>query len=208
MKLSSAVKATRARFVAAFPVPSINSGEDQQVYEERCRQWSIHLAEQIAFELPGQGYGVKRGDSGRPICKDCLARSTDGQLLSWDMLRGASSGHPALNDDPDSLDLTGPPDGPQFFEDRPQFFNPQNRLGAVVVPPQSPPGPGEPPPSGLDAEIRSFMVDVRTAIGRIEKKQAEPPPAVVIPPAPPVNVKFPDYEGSVFGARVTLKPKP
>ncbi len=169
MKLPPPVLATRARFVAAFPVPQIATNEADDAWTARIRAWSIQLAEQIAFSHPGDGYAVKRGDSGRPVCKDCLAQKTATSFVSWDMLLAASGGTPTLVRDPDSLDLSGPPDGPQFFEDwfvdyprRSARFRPQNHL-ATVIPPRPPTAPDPPRPAARKtlAEYFAFATGLR-----------------------------------------------
>jgi hypothetical protein len=103
-KLPTEIKLIRTRYVAQFPLPSGPAGPD---IEEAARQWSIGFAEQVAFERPGDGYGMKRADAGRPISKDTLSRQMDDRLLIWDLLAGAGSGHPTIVDDPDSQDVTG-----------------------------------------------------------------------------------------------------
>jgi hypothetical protein len=64
------------------------------------------ICEQLAFERPQDGFGKKRADPGRPISRTrSPGRSTVG---SWrGHARGAGTGHPALVDDPDSMDITG-----------------------------------------------------------------------------------------------------
>ena len=128
------VKSIRSRYVAAFPVPQ---GDKGAAHEERCRQWSIRFAEQVAYEIPDQGYGVKRASPSRPISKDTLARwAPPGRLLMWDLLSGAGTGKPTLVTDPKSEDVTG-----QTFV----AVTPTNHLGSVVDPPP-PPDDDLPPP--------------------------------------------------------------
>lgn len=163
MKLSNEVKATRARYLAAFPVPR---GEPGSAFEELCRRWAIRLGEQIAFEHPGQGYGVKRADKGRPIGKDSIANNliAPGRLLAWDLMTGAGTGRPTLNADPDSLDVTG-----QFFEDRPEFFQPKNHLAATV--PGGGAEPLPPPPSGpAPTDVAPLLAPVLDAMARLEQR--------------------------------------
>jgi hypothetical protein len=123
MQLPDTVKQVRARYLAAFPVPQGAAGEQ---FEERARQWSIHFAEQVAFELPNQGWGMKRADPNRPISKDTIARQVDGRLLIWDLLTGTGTGSPTPVDNPESQDITG-----QVFVP----VQPTNRLPEVVAPP-------------------------------------------------------------------------
>jgi hypothetical protein len=104
MQLPDSVKSVRARYIAAFPIPQGSPGEG---FEETARQWSIKFAEQVAFERPGEGWGMKRADPGRPISKDTIARQMDGRLHIWDLLTGTGTGAPRLNDNPESEDVTG-----------------------------------------------------------------------------------------------------
>lgn len=138
MQLPESVKAIRSRYVAAFPVPQ---GEPGDAFEERARQWSIRFAEQVAFEIPDQGYGMKRADQGRPISKDTLARwAPPGALLIWDLLAGTGTGKPSLVQNPSSQDVTG-----QTFV----AVTPTNHLRAVPAP-KPPDTPGTPQPPAVD----------------------------------------------------------
>lgn len=121
MQLPENVKQIRARYVARFPIPQGQPGPE---IEDSVRRWAIGLAEQVAFELPGQGWGTKRADPNRPISKDGLARLVDGRLWIWDMVTGAGTGNGQLVDNPEATDITG-----QVFVE----VTPGNHLG--VVPP-------------------------------------------------------------------------
>lgn len=163
MKLPQAVKEIRTRWVLRFPLPQ---GEPSAAHEELCRRWSIGFAEQVAFELPGQGWGVKRGDQGRPIGKDSIALNyTTARLLSWDLMTGAGTGRPTLNADPESEDI-GPTPGRagQFFETRPEYFRPTNHLGATV--------PGTEPPTPLLPPASIDLAPVLAALARLEVRAA------------------------------------
>lgn len=180
MKLPASVKAIRARWIAAKGLPQIHDGESDEAWTDRLRSWSVGFCEQVAHELPGQGWGTKRGDSGRPLAKDSIAQQQDGKLFGWDLLTGSGTGHPGLNDDPDSEDITG-----QYFETRPEFFNPQDRLGVGPVDPK----PTDPPSS----DLAGFIQDVRASLGRLETglkavQETLPPPPTAFPP-------FPKYQG-------------
>lgn len=108
MKLPAAVLATRDRYVAKFPLWIMPAGTPAEVLaaEERARQWDAGLASQVAWEHPGQGYGLKRADAGRPVTKDGLAQLSD-RLWVFDMLSGAGTGRPTLVPNPDAQDITG-----------------------------------------------------------------------------------------------------
>jgi len=125
MQLPAEVKAIRARYVAKFPVPQGAPGE---AIEEQVRQWSIGLAEQVAYEIPGEGWGTKRADPNRPISKDGLARQDDedrgGRLWIYDMVTGAGTGAGRLVENPEAEDITG-----QVFVP----VTPRNHLGDVVT---------------------------------------------------------------------------
>ncbi|HXG72286.1 MAG TPA: hypothetical protein VNJ04_16875 [Gemmatimonadaceae bacterium] len=135
-QLPAAVLEIRARYVQMFPVPQTPGGGD--AHEERCRQWSITFAEQVAYELPGKGWGMKRGDANRPISKDTIARLSDGRLLAWDLLLGTGTGAPVLVPSPDAMDVTG-----QVFVP----VTPTNHLGATPAPQPTPPTPTPPQPA-------------------------------------------------------------
>lgn len=204
MKIPADVKAIRARVIAAFGVPS---GEPGDAYEERLRQWSIKFAEQVAFELPGQGYGVKRGDPNRPIGKDTLARQVDGRLIIWDLFTGSGTGRPSLNDDPDSEDITG-----QFFETRPEYFLPTNHLGVAPPAPAPPPTPAPVPPApvpptpvGLSPVLARLdaLGEGQQAIERELAAQRVGLEELLTRPTPPVSLPV-ALVGTLFGYRVRL----
>ena len=219
MRLSPEVRAVIDRFVSQRPVPQ---GEPGPEFEEKARQWSTAIAEQLAFERPQDGFGKKRADPGRPISKDAIARQLGDRLLAWDMLTGAGTGHPTLVADPDSMDITG-----QVFVP----VTPRNHVGAAAPsqpsPPSQPPGL-QPPPSqpagqaGSTADVAAVLAaiqdlartvqDFRTATdarladlaNRVSAVEARPVPA--LPAIPPVV--FPDYITSLpGGGALVLKPR-
>jgi hypothetical protein len=140
MQLPDAVKYLRGLYVARFPIPAGPPGEP---HEENCRQWSIRFAEQVAYNFPGQGWGMKRAGPGRPISKDTIAQRIDGEHLRiWDLLTGTGTGDPRLNDNPESEELTG------------QTFVPvasTNHLKLQVPNPEPPTTPTPPAPTDLSA---------------------------------------------------------
>lgn len=146
MILPAEIWAIYERYLAVFPLWKMPAGE---LAEERARQWTIGLAEQINFEFPAGDthgiYGCKRADSGRPVSKDSIAlleRRNPNQMLEeqkilgWDMLSGAGSGSPQrLAHPPDSIDISD------------QVFIPvrgEDHIGGAEPGP-TPPQP-EPPP--------------------------------------------------------------
>lgn len=132
MKLPDDVKATRDRYVETFPLWVMDPGP---AAEERARTWTLGFVSQVVYEHPGQGYGSKRADPGRPISKDALAQQQGATLLGWDLMTGAGGGSPTLNDDPDSMNITG------------QVFEPI--VGADVIGGAEAPGAEGPPPEGI-----------------------------------------------------------
>jgi hypothetical protein len=127
MKLPTDVKAIRAAYVAKFPVPRGAAGT---AFEEGARQWSIGLAEQVAFSTGDARWGMKRADAGRPVSKDTLTFNGTPRM-SWDLLVGTGTGKPTLNADPDSIDTSK-----QVFVP----VVPTDHLGGTPEPP-----PAEPP---------------------------------------------------------------
>ena len=195
MQLPESVKSIRARYVAAFPVPQGAPGE---AHEENCRQWSIRFAEQVAFERPGEGWGMKRADGGRPVSKDTIARVLDGRLLMWDLLTGTGTGSPRLSENPEGEDITG-----QVFVP----VVPTNRLGTPQQPPQEPPAP---PPvvvppvdlspvlarcDGLAAGQQAIAAELAALRVGVEELLNRPTPAPTLPPA---------LVGTLFGYRIRL----
>lgn len=119
-----------SRYVARFAVPQMSGGEAMEVFEERCRQWSIRFAEQVAYERPRQGYGMKRAAHDRPIGKDTIARRVGDATYAWDLLLGAASGSPTLIANPATQDISA------------QVFVPvvaQNHLAVVPPTPEAEP---------------------------------------------------------------------
>ena len=111
MKLPAEVLMTRDRYVKAFPMWNVPPSEEA---EERARVWTLGLIAQINFDN-GTVYGSKRASATRPLSKDGMASREGGKLLCWDMLSGAGTGAPSVNDNPDSMDITG-----QIFEPVPK----------------------------------------------------------------------------------------
>lgn len=110
MNLPPDVLLTRARYVAVYPLWTMEPGEEA---DARARAWTMGLAEQMCF-THGPSYGTKRADPGRPISKDAIAYVPG--LLPWepghmlwafDMLSGAGTGHPQLVPNPEAIDITG-----------------------------------------------------------------------------------------------------
>ncbi|MGE3955073.1 MAG: hypothetical protein AB7H96_00025 [Vicinamibacterales bacterium] len=124
MQLPDAVRECFTRYVTAFPVPQGSPGE---AFEETARQWTIRFAEQVAFELPGQGWGMKRADPNRPISKDTITRLEGERMFIWDLLVGTGTGAPRATENP------------QGEEIHDQVFVPVTPTNHLLVPPPPPP---------------------------------------------------------------------
>lgn len=205
MKLPDEVKSIRDRYVAKFPVPQ---GAPSEEFEESARWWTIGLVEQVAFELPGHGWGVKRADPNRPISKDTISQDLGGgRIRIWDLMTGTGTGRPRLAADPDSEDVAG-----QFFETRPEFFSPKDRLGSAPPKPADP-GPTQPPPPAVDAAALAAAVasalDARLGgiEGRLAALEAKEPPKFPEPLPAPRELKRVVGEYTFLGRTVTLSLK-
>jgi len=108
------------RFNAAYPAPQ----ED-----DACRIWTLHLAEQFAYTFPGQMWGTKRADAGRPPSTDVIC--TRQPFTGYDVLLNQGRPNQTLAKNPAPIDLTG-----QVFI----TVVPTNHLGATP-PPAPPPQP-------------------------------------------------------------------
>ena len=177
MRLPADVLAIRARYVAQFPVPQTPGGG--AAHEDRCRQWSIRFAEQVAFELPGQGWGMKR--SAGPISKDTIARIVDGRLFVWDLLSGTGTGTPTLVPMPEGVDVTG-----QTFVP----VTPTDHLGPTPEPP-----PVVTPPSPDLAAVLLVLAAQQHAIGELTARM------IAIEMRPPVDFSALRARGTVSTGR-------
>jgi hypothetical protein len=127
MNLPADVHAVVKRFAITFPVPQ---GAPGTAHEQRCREWSIKVAQQVAHQF-GTTWGVKKASPTRPISKDSLAFNGDG-LHSWDLLKGAGSGTPELAANPQHHDISN-----QVFV----VVTPLDHLGGQVGPDPIPVAP-------------------------------------------------------------------
>jgi hypothetical protein len=96
----------------------------------RDRTWMKQLAEQMAHNFPGEGWGCKAADSTRPQSPNVLARETAGRLYGYDLLPGAGD---VLVATATPMDLTGQ----QFIA-----VTPTDHVGPIAAPPGSPDAPG------------------------------------------------------------------
>lgn len=120
MNLPTNVHAVVKQFADKIPVPQGAPGE---AHEQRCRDWSIKVAQQVAHQF-GTAWGVKKASPTRPISKDSLAFNGDG-LHSWDLLKSAGSGTPELAANPQHHDISD-----QVFV----VVTPMDHLGGPVGP--------------------------------------------------------------------------
>lgn len=135
MKLPRPVYDTCKRYADRFPPPQIRPGESPSSHEQRCREWTVRMAQQVVFEH-GPSYGAKKASPTRPISKDSLAHKDGSEQDAWDMLHAAGSGHPTfVTYPPQAHDIDG-----QVFVSVP----PVNHLGSP-----EPPEPPEPPPTPI-----------------------------------------------------------
>lgn len=166
MQLPEAVKQIRSRFIGAFPIPQGMPGEE---FEERARQWTIKFAEQVAFDVPHQGWGMKRADPNRPISKDTISKLEGGRLLIWDLLTGTGTGTPRPVDNPESEDITG-----QLFVE----VTPTNHLKGVAPPATTLTSDSRtvaPPPMAESdaAQMVAHLAAIRTTLEAILKEQQQ-----------------------------------
>jgi hypothetical protein len=73
------------QIIDALYNPALANGTD----DDR-RQLTRTILEQLAFEMPGDGWTWKSADPGRPPSKDSLSRLVGGRLCNWDWQSGAT----------------------------------------------------------------------------------------------------------------------
>lgn len=141
MNWTSAHQSLLETFASLFPIPPAPNND------EACRDWTRRVAEQFAFTFPGEGWGHKRADSGRPPSTDVIA--TRSPFLGYDLILNQGAAAQRLNDNPTALNLAG-----QTYID----VTPVNHIGGVVVPP-----PVDPPPNtGLEARVAKLEAWARS----------------------------------------------
>lgn len=158
-RLDDGVKDTLRRYVAKFPPPTKFQGEEEDPWNERARQWTLRGIGQVVFEHPGQGYCSKRGDPGRPISKDSMARERPGRLTSWDLLSGTGTGHPTFIPDPEGLEI-----GPGTPEGGAKGQTPVPVVGKDVLGPATIPTPVPKPPTPVPPPF-NFELDAYFTAG-------------------------------------------
>jgi hypothetical protein len=160
MKLPGEVLETLSRYVEKCPVPH---GEPGDVIEQSVREWTNAAVEQVVFEHPGQGWGSKRADGGRPQSKDAIANNQmqGGRLLCWDLVSGAGTGNGSfVGQNSDEADITG-----QVFI----AVIGVDHLGGGQPPRPDPQTPV--PTSDMPGWFHAYRDDVYPAFARIEEAQ-------------------------------------
>lgn len=143
MNLAGPAIAIRDRMLVKFPLPL--TMEPTGAKDGIFREWCIKLAQQLKFNFPTAGYGVKRADSTRPISKDTIAQKNDSFFVVYDLFSGVGTDNTEVVDVPSSEDVTG-----QVFEE----VDAHNYLDSVVEPPST--GTLESRVRAIEEWIRSF----------------------------------------------------
>lgn len=171
----------------------LNQGTD-----DARRQFALIVAEDFAFKFPGEGWGSKSADPGRPQTKDVVARQRGNTLEGWDLVDGGTKRVTCTS----HVDLTG-----QHFIP----VTPRNHLEAETPPPPPPPAP-----TGLTVIERVTALQARTedviqALQAQELKldaiQHQLEIAQVALEQATAGLKFPTYTAVIFGSKVVLTPK-
>lgn len=103
MKLPIEVRSTRDAFIRKYPFPTKPDIKPNEVdaFEGEFRNWFGKLIQQLVYSHPNGNFGWKSNGVNSPPSKDFFAMNTH-PVTGWDMFAGVGTGHPALNDDPDS----------------------------------------------------------------------------------------------------------
>jgi hypothetical protein len=178
MNLPEAISELLTQFVHRFPIPQREDGEAPESHENRCRQWSVHFAQQVRHSN-GDRYGVKKSGTHSPLSKDSLARATFNNvgdvidLESWDLLLAVGDGKPVR-----SLD-------PQYHHIPNQIFVPVsgvNHLGASVPEPTPAPVPTpgtSAPIPGMTCKAIDAAAEVLDLLQEVRLEQAKSQDAIL-----------------------------
>jgi hypothetical protein len=173
---------------------ALNQGTDDQ-----RRAFALIVAEQFAFSFPGEGWGTKSADPGRPQTKDAVARLRGATLDGWDLVDGGTR-RVTCNS---HIDLQG-----QNFI----AVTPRNHLDDAPPPPDTPP----PTPTGLTViervtALQGRMEDAMQALAAQDRKidaiQHQLEVAIVALEHAQEGIKFPVYTARIFGQPVVFSPK-
>lgn len=118
------------QIIDALYNPALANGTD----DDR-RQLTRTILEQLAFEMPADGWTWKSADPGRPPSKDSLSRLINGRLCNWDWQSGATRQR-AVQAGTLGEDITG---------QNPIPVARTNHLGDAPEPLPPTPGPSAPP---------------------------------------------------------------
>ena len=142
------------QFVAKFPLPQTPGGGE--AHEDKCREWCLHLAQQVRFSSGDESWGVKRAAG--PQSKDTIARKiSNSQLVVFDLMASAGSGFPTLNTQPHGEVVTGQTFIPVI---------PVNHLGSPAPAPQPPTQPPTQPVP--DTELAKRVASLEKRLERLE----------------------------------------
>jgi hypothetical protein len=152
--------------------------------DDQRRLLTRTIAEQWCYEF-GSNHGTKSQFRDYPQSKDALAVQDNDRLYGWDWQNGTTRA-PQVKEGSPSIDMTG-----QYFI----RVTAINHLGTI---------PNPPLPDKLDQILANQNLIVNTLNDlmvsqlEIERKLLK----IIENP-----MMFPQYEGSIFGVRFTLKPK-
>lgn len=136
-----AVRALLLAFAQRFPLPHTAGGG--AVHENRCREWCRRLAQQVRFSTRENTWGLVTSDGVQS--KDSIARDLgDGRVAVFDLLVGAGTGAPVLDDRPHGQVVTG------------QAFIPVEPVDHFGV---TPPAPSE-SVAAQEAAVRAVLAEV------------------------------------------------
>jgi hypothetical protein len=167
MQLPALVYQIAADFADEIPPPQRGQHETTGQHEERCRQWSIRLAQQVHYDTQEARWGVKRSSPTNPISKDSLAFNGADGLHAWDMLIGTGTGKPIFATNPAHHFIPT-----QKFEP----VEPVNHLGTTPTPP--PPAPTPLPPAPPPVSYGVFVgVEASDVAAKYQAVHGRPPAA-------------------------------
>ena len=160
MQLPDNVRSLMIRFAQTFPVPQTPGGGE--AHENRCREWCRKLAEQVRFSTQDPTWGVKK--SAGPQSKDTIARDLgNGKIVVFDLMTGAGTGAPVLNQQPSGETVTGqtfiPVNPVNHLDDRGPHPEPLSALTAAET-------------AAVRALIAEALVPVNAEIARLRQELA------------------------------------
>lgn len=161
MQLPDNVRSLLIRFAQKFPLPQTPGGGEE--HENRCREWCRKLAEQVRFATQDPTWGVKK--SAGPQSKDTIARDLgNGSLAVFDLMTGAGTGAPVLNQQPSGETVTG-----QTFVP----VNPVNHLDGGAPHPEPLSALTAAETAAVRALIAEALVPVNAEIARLRQELAQ-----------------------------------